>query len=177
MEPTIPAVRPDVAAVESAPRPTPTPVRVQFSEVLTASATSLVRGAEAAVSRLPGSPVMAVALRGGPGLPGGTIQAHAAGLAVANGGGVSLAAEGPGAGGVGIGTGSVAPRIDGGFGGPTSGVDGSVESSLAQAQDMNLYYLQIQQAVDAQNRQFTMLSNVLKAEHDTAKSAIDNIHS
>lgn len=177
MEPTIAPVRPDVAAVESAPRPTPTPVRVHFSDVLSASATNLVRGAEAAVSPLPGSPVMAVALRGGPGLPGGTIQARAAALAVGGGGGVTLAAEGPGASGASVGTGAVAPGIGGGFGGPTSGVDGGVESSLAQAQDMNLYYLQIQQAVDAQNRQFTMLSNVLKAEHDTAKSAIDNIHS
>ncbi len=181
MEATIPTVRPDVAAVESAPRPTPTPVRVQFSEVLSASATSLVRGAEAAVSRLPGSPVMAVALRGAPGLPGGTIQAHAAGLGAAN-GGVTLAPEGPGGGsgggvGVAIGTGGVTPALGAGFGGPTSGGDGGVESSLTQAQDMNLYYLQIQQAVDAQNRQFTTLSNVLKAEHDTAKSAIDNIHS
>jgi hypothetical protein len=61
-------------------------------------------------------------------------------------------------------------------GSPSVG-DGGVESSLAQAQDMNLYYLEVQQAVDAQNRQFTTLSNVLKAEHDTAKSAIDNIHS
>jgi hypothetical protein len=40
---------------------------------------------------------------------------------------------------------------------------------------MNLYYLQIQEEVDAQNRQFSTYSNVLKAEHDTVKTAIGNI--
>jgi hypothetical protein len=40
---------------------------------------------------------------------------------------------------------------------------------------MNHYSLQIQEAVNAQNRSFTALSNVLKAEHDTVKTAIGNI--
>ena len=53
---------------------------------------------------------------------------------------------------------------------------GDVQSSLAQAQDMNIYYLQIQEEVNAQNRSFTALSNVIKAEHDTVKTAIGNIH-
>jgi hypothetical protein len=52
---------------------------------------------------------------------------------------------------------------------------GGLESSLQQSQEMNLYYLQIQEAVNAQNRSFTALSNVLKAEHDTVKTAIGNI--
>jgi hypothetical protein len=51
----------------------------------------------------------------------------------------------------------------------------AVESSLQQSQEMNLYYLQIQEAVNAQNRSFTTLSNVLKAEHETVKTAIGNI--
>ena len=36
-------------------------------------------------------------------------------------------------------------------------------------------YLQIQEQVNAQNRTFSTLSNVLKAEHDTVKTAIGNI--
>jgi hypothetical protein len=54
--------------------------------------------------------------------------------------------------------------------------DGSVESSIAQSQQMNLYYLQVQEQVNDQNRAFTLLSNVLEVEHNTAKSAIGNIH-
>jgi hypothetical protein len=62
----------------------------------------------------------------------------------------------------------------GGAGAPGA-ENGGLESSLQQSQEMNLYYLQIQEAVNSQNRSFTALSNVLKAEHDTVKTAIGNI--
>jgi hypothetical protein len=45
-----------------------------------------------------------------------------------------------------------------------------------QSQQMNRYFIQVQQEVDAQNRTFTTLSNVLKTENDTVKNAIGNIH-
>ncbi len=69
------------------------------------------------------------------------------------------------------GPGGVGP---GGLGAGAPG-DGGLESSLQQSQEMNLYFLQIQEEVNAQNRSFTALSNVLKAEHDTVKTAIGNI--
>jgi hypothetical protein len=47
---------------------------------------------------------------------------------------------------------------------------------MAQSEQMNLYYLQVQEQVNAQNRTYTALSNVLEVEHSTAKSAIGNIH-
>jgi len=62
----------------------------------------------------------------------------------------------------------------GGAGG-AGGEGANVEASLAQSQEMNLYFLQVQEAVNAQNRSFTALSNVLKAQHDTVKTAIGNI--
>ena len=37
------------------------------------------------------------------------------------------------------------------------------------------YNLEIQERVNAENRTFSTLSNVLKAEHDTVKTAIGNI--
>jgi len=39
----------------------------------------------------------------------------------------------------------------------------------------NLQYLQLQQSVQQENRQFTLLSNIMKAKHDTARAAINNI--
>jgi hypothetical protein len=88
--------------------------------------------------------------------------------------GASRLPEGPGGGSTGIGITAMAPAagatLAGGIG------DGGIESSLAQSQEMNMYYLQIQQAVNDQNRTFTTLSNVLEVEHNTAKSAISNIH-
>jgi hypothetical protein len=147
-----------VVGVETQARPTPTPVRVQFGDVLARGARGLVRGAEAAMTALPGAPMMAVAMRGGAGTSVPMLQTT---------------------GGVGSGPGSAALRPEGPGGGAQPGVggagEGGIESTLAQAQEQNLYYLQIQEAVNAQNRTFTTLSNVLKAEHDTVKTAIGNI--
>ena len=107
---------------------------------------------------------MAVAVRGGSGsVPMSPMSAHgASSTPIGRSGGSS--AEGPG--------GASPPGMAGSPG--TTG-DGGVESSLAQSQEMNMYYLQIQETVNAQNRTFSALSNVLKAEHDTVKTAIGNI--
>lgn len=158
--------RPDVTVATTAPRVTPTQPRTAFKEVLTKS---LVRSAEAAVRVLPGSPLMAVAVRNGAG--------PTPGIGVPMSGSGARAAEGPGA-NASLGSTSAA-AVNGALGGgsATGGgpQDGGLEASLQQSQEMNLYYLQIQEAVNAQNRSFTALSNVLKAEHDTVKTAIGNI--
>src|SRR5580700_7910953 len=65
MDNSIPPYRADVVSVQTSRRPTPTPARVQFSDLLAGGAQALVRGAQAAVSVLPGSPLAAVAVRGG----------------------------------------------------------------------------------------------------------------
>ncbi len=116
---------------------------------------------------LPGAPLMAVAIRGATG-------AHTLGLPLS---GVQSAPEGPTAN---AGT-STAGSL-GSLGGAASAATGvgteagtGIEGALAQSQDMNLYYLQVQEQVNAQNRSFTTLSNVLKTEHETVKTAIGNI--
>ena len=43
-------------------------------------------------------------------------------------------------------------------------------------QPFNLQYLQLQENMQRESREFTALSNVMKVKHDSAKSAIDNIH-
>ncbi len=50
-----------------------------------------------------------------------------------------------------------------------------LESSLDGMADRNLYYLQLQERISAENREYTALSNVLKARHDTMKNAISNL--
>ncbi len=42
-------------------------------------------------------------------------------------------------------------------------------------QTFNLQYLKLQEDMQAQNRQFTLISNIMKVKHDTAKSAINNV--
>src|SRR5260370_18950388 len=169
------ASRPDVVMIESTQRPTPTPARVSFGQVLAASANGLVQGAELVAGALPGSSILAGSVRGTPSVMS---------MPVASIGGTSVSstAEGPGGAsagavlGVSMGGGlSVSPTgiSVGGAGDPTGGID----ASLQQSAQLSMYYLQVQQQVDAQNRSFTALSNVLKTEHDSAKAAIANIHS
>ena len=42
-------------------------------------------------------------------------------------------------------------------------------------QSINLQFLQLQNKISHENRQFTMVSNVMKNRHDTAKNAINNV--
>ncbi len=166
----IPPVRSDVVTVPSVARPTPTPVRVSFGEILAKGASTLVAGAEAAMEALPGGSLFAAAIRGGSSSvgnvgPGSTMMASGHGAPLA------MNAEGP----AGIGSSSVG----GGFGAGGTGTGGvgtgSLDQSLQQSQEMNLYFLQIQQEVNAQNQTFTTLSNVMKSEADTIKNAIGNL--
>ena len=158
--------RPDIVMVESSGRPTPTPARVSFSQVLADGVSNIVQGAEVAASKLPGSPITAAAVRGG-------MTTMSAPVAALGGTFVNATAEGPGGAGSPIGMGGVSvPTV-----GPDTSGSASIDTTLQQSAQLNLYYLQIQQQVDSQNRTFTALSNVLKTEHDSAKSAISNIHS
>lgn len=47
--------------------------------------------------------------------------------------------------------------------------------SIDMQQSFNLQYLKLQQSMQRQNRQFTLVSNIMKVKHDTAKSAINNV--
>jgi hypothetical protein len=172
------ASRPDVVTIEGTQRPTPTPARVSFGQVLAASASGLVQGAELVAGALPGSPLVAGAIRGAPSV----MSLPVAGVGGAS---VNTTAEGPGGAsasagaGLGVSIGGSGLNVSpagisvGGAGDPTGGID----ASLQQSAQLSMYYLQVQQQVDAQNRSFTALSNVLKTEHDSAKAAIANIHS
>jgi hypothetical protein len=45
-----------------------------------------------------------------------------------------------------------------------------------EAQSFNLQYLQLQEGMQRESREFTALTNVMKVKHDSARSAINNIH-
>lgn len=182
--PSGPGVRPDVVTVETTPRPTARTVGAPFSEVLAGGARAFVRGATVAARAIPGSPLMAVAVRNGTATTTMPIASNALpqGPGAASGYPVGL---GPGV----AGNGAIGAVIGVGAGNPTglgpgvapspgasAGDGGSIESVMAQDQEMNLYYLQIQEEVNAQNRTFSALSNVMEVEHNTAKTAIGNIH-
>jgi hypothetical protein len=156
--------RNDVIATESAPRVTPSS-GVPFRDMVARGAGAILRGAEAAVSSLPGAPIVAAAVRPSSGVAGNSlgVGAGAAGLGAPRVPARLGTAENPAAGGV-AGAAPIGP-----------GEGSSVEGALAQSQEFNLYYLQLQEQLSAENRAFSAVSNVLKTRHDTVKNAIGNI--
>jgi hypothetical protein len=163
------AVRADVVSVQTSQRPTAPSSGASFSEVMAGGARALVQSAQMAVRSLPGAPLMAVALRGGAGTaPSGLGTSPSLASSVS----VSTTPEGPGATSASGGLSSTA----GSSTSSEASSDASIQQSMAQSEQMNLYYLQVQEEVNAQNRTFTALSNVLEVEHSTAKAAIGNIH-
>jgi hypothetical protein len=129
--------------------------------MMSAGANAILSGAEQAVTRLPGGPILAAALRPGAGDLGppqtaaGALPAGAAG---------SLSPEGT--------AGTAGLQGGGGTGGAESG---GVESALNQSANQNLYFIEIQERISAESRSYSAISNVLKARHDTVKNAIGNI--
>jgi hypothetical protein len=153
IEPSGPA--PLVTSTNIQPRTTPQPTR-PFQQVMDAGAGAIVGGAEAAVRRLPGGPILAAAFRPGAGPAGGVPPSAVAttpeGRALATGQSASVeTAENPGA--------------------PT---DPSLEGMLDQNADKNLYYIALQERISAENRMYTAFSNVLRVRHETMKNAIGN---
>jgi hypothetical protein len=147
----------DVLATATAPRVTPAPAR-PFQQVMSAGSAAIVSGAEAAVSHLPGGPIIAAAMR-----PGGSVGAVATAPA--------FSATGP--------TGTASPTL-GSSGVPgTTGSSGtgdpSMDQMMSQDADQNLYYLKLQEQMSEESRSYSAISNVLKARHDTMKNAIGNI--
>jgi len=140
-----------------------TPKGPGFGAVL-ASARPILKGAEAVASVLPGGPLVAAAVKAPVAMSGAGYGAGSPYAAPT--GGVPITPRGPG--------GSPVP---GGAPDPTgtAGENPNIENVLADSQAFNLYYLQLQEQISAENRSYTTMSNVLKARHDTVKNAIGNI--
>jgi hypothetical protein len=65
--------------------------------------------------------------------------------------------------------------VDGAPDGGAGAGQSDMERVMHESQAFNLYYLEIQEEMSRENRRFSALSNVMKARHETAKSAIGNI--
>jgi hypothetical protein len=52
----------------------------------------------------------------------------------------------------------------------------ATRSLQQEARTFNLQYLQLQENMQRESREFTALTNVMKVKHDSAKAAIQNIH-
>ena len=147
---------PGVTAVPTALRTTAQPTR-PFQSVMTAGASAVVGGAEAAVRRLPGGSILAAAIRP----QAGTVVTQPGGFP-------STTPEGYPAGAAG------SSGVPGASGAAGSGGDPSIEGMLGENADKNLYYIALQERISAENRVYTAYSNVLRVRHETMKNAIGN---
>ncbi len=137
-----------------------------FQEVLRTGAQVLLAGASAA-SGLVGGPMLSSAI-------------DAARSRLSTGNGSEAGSGGAAQGGA---SGPLANAVQGssGGGGAGGGSGSSEVEAMRQLQQegrkQSLQYLQLQQEVQQMNRRFTVASNLLKAKHDTARSAINNLRS
>lgn len=160
-----------VSTAASATRVTAPPGQ-PFKAMMGAGANAILSGAEQAVTRLPGGPILAAALRptAGAGIASDPTLAGRTPATVSVGGVGASTPEG---------SAGTAGNAGGGLGtatGAASGTgDGSIESALNQSANQNLYFLELQERMSAESRNYSAISNVLKARHDTVKNAIGNI--
>lgn len=123
---------------------------------MNASASAVVGGAEAAVRRLPGGPVLAAAFRPA---SGNFTSASSSSPSTPEGHSVPVNPSGTAAGG-----------------GTSGGAnEAGLEGMLDQNSDKNLYYIALQERISAENRFYTAYSNVLRVRHETVKNAIGNV--
>lgn len=152
-----------IDAVTIAASTTPKAAPGRFEAALQGAARSLARSVVGAVEyaapAVPFGTVLVGAVRGAAG--GGAVSPLGkVGAAAALGEGA------PGAGGV-----------AGAVGSATGGDLVEATRALQQeAQAMNLQYLQLQEAMQRESREYQALSNVMKVKHDSARAAIANIH-
>ena len=126
---------------------------------------------------VPGAAVVSAAVTGA----AGGVQGSSGGLGGAGGspnGSVAVGGEQLPFGGPGLNT----PTGAGGAGGAGGSSGNNQQDLLNQTKSMqemmasfNLQYLQLQEKMQAENRSFTTVSNVMKTKHDTAKSSISNV--
>jgi hypothetical protein len=153
-----------IDAITIAPSTSPKASPGRFEAALQGAARSLARSAVGAVEyaapAVPFGTVLVGAVRGGAGT-----GVPAAAASVPGAGPATAAGPGPG-GGV---AGAVAAGTPGDL----------VEATRAlqqEAQAMNLQYLQLQEQMQRESREYQALSNVMKVKHDSARAAIANIH-
>ncbi len=156
---------------------------------LTKTANAVMVGGRLAAPFIPGGAVLSAAITGV-----GAVKSTAAGTTggatvssglTASGGVNSFQVDGGAGVPVGtagtVGQGSVGTTTGGGVDALAASGDSSAilmqETRRMQElnQSFNLQYLNLQQNMQSENRQFTTLSNVMKTKHDTAKNAINNV--
>lgn len=157
-------------------------VGAKFKETLGIGLNAVMDAGQIAAPLLPGGAVLSAAISGV-----GTIKGYAAANSAAGGAGHAGFGGGQMGHGVvgslgGTGVGGAAGGSIGSASGPASvgGVAqgdmmGRMEKMQEMNQSFNMQYLSLQQNIQNESRRFSLLSNIIKTRHDTAKNSIGNL--
>jgi hypothetical protein len=118
---------------------------------------------------VPGAAVVSAAVTGASGAVGGSSGGYGGtngGGGIASIGGNEIPFNGPG-----LGT----QQGGGSTGNPNQDLLNQTKGMQEMMASFNLQYLQLQEKMQAENRSFSTVSNVMKTKHDTAKSSISNV--
>jgi hypothetical protein len=162
-----------ISVVPTTPRQSmPSRFDVALQNAASHLARTVTGGLELAAPAIPGGTFLLGAVRAATQPAPGTAPVSAAVPFV--GGGVIGTS---GVAGAGVGAGTVAGTGTGSATGASGETDimASARALQAESQAYNAQYLQLQEAMQRENREFTALSNVMKVKHDTARAAIGNI--
>lgn len=130
----------------------------RFGAALRAAASTVARGVAATVELA------------APYVPGGTVLSAAVRSAAAGARGRA------GTFGADAGTAALPGAEAPGAGGEEGDVLAATRALQQEARTFNLQYLQLQEHMQRESREFQALTNVMKVKHDSAKAAINNIH-
>ena len=143
----------------------------QVRNGIAAGASTVGSAVGVAAPFVPGAAVVEAAVTGGAASLRGGNGGLGGGGTVNSAGSVTVGADGIPLGGPGLSTNT-----------GTKSTGNSQQDLLNQTKDMqemmqsfNLQYLQLQEKMQAENRSFSTVSNVMKTKHDTAKSSIGNV--
>ena len=143
----------------------------RFEAALRGAAEGLARtvaaGVEVAAPLVPGGTFLSAAVHG-------AVAGPSVGGLAGGGSAAALAAGGPDAGAPV--TGGVAGAVQAAGAGSGDSLLEATRRLQEEARTFNLQYLQLQENMQRESREFTAVSNVMKAKHDTARAAIQNIH-
>jgi len=140
----------------------------KFGDKLSATADAALATGQLAAAFVPGGAIISAAISGVATVKnaGSGIASSSSAITAPN--STGLTAGGGSSTGGGVGTSGVAA-------GGSQGMLDQMQKYQEMNQSFNMQYLQLQQNMQNESRKFSVISNIMKTKHDTAKNSISNL--
>lgn len=146
----------------------------KLKEGLMKTADVALQAGNVAAPFLPGGSVVSAAISGVASLKDAA-AGSSSGLSSIGGAATGISSNAGAIGGTSNGMAAGTNAVNGSSGDSSMALLNATKEMQEMSQQFNLQYLQLQQDMQNENRQFSMVSNIMKVKHDTAKTAIQNV--